>query len=602
MESGEDRKRKSFGLSLADEKIKLIDMLSEDDHFLVASPFCTDSLTDGTREEHGGFGHSQTMIPCHEFVQPSRPSFLRRSLAWDAAFFNSADELSFINQGYRTSIDVRKRRSESGPTSPTGGGLSLDWFDIEPSIHDDSTRSSAVLKKVDNSSRNEVMSDRAYARKSIYVRSEEKIKKECQSMIKDPLQLISLINEPETTSSSRRPGRVLSMPKPPNVLGRKTTNLPTKSNRKDVLLGKSTVKIDNNSASLPHPEFSSLVSPTSPIVSTASVPLLGTWKLSSSVSASKIWRHTGRSKGIGFGHLSLSTNRLSCRPPGSSTSPSPSHSRPSGLRPPSPQIRFFDENTPPRYDGATRSRKIPRIVVPEGTSHIGNSRVGLLTGEVLHESRIGSGHACKKLTSPLSGTGKNIKRSKIDYTSSFLETRSTVDDGGKRPGNKQGPNSFQEENKRRDKLKNKGRRGSPGHNEEVISSDQENGKKNMSCSSDQLGNLSKYFKYAIDLNQKNSYPNQEKSQELNKKQARFRSAHKNNDGMRAYSLIKKENQKLESPQSGKDAAWVSGTRAPLADKTSACNLSEELAFSREAKKERSVSASAAGVTLEKENK
>lgn len=38
------KKRASFGLSVADEKIKLIDILSEDDYFLVASPFCDHSL------------------------------------------------------------------------------------------------------------------------------------------------------------------------------------------------------------------------------------------------------------------------------------------------------------------------------------------------------------------------------------------------------------------------------------------------------------------------------------------------------------------------------------------------------------------------------
>lgn len=45
-DTGEEKKKKiSFGFSLADEKIKLIDILSEDDDFLVASPFC-DSLED----------------------------------------------------------------------------------------------------------------------------------------------------------------------------------------------------------------------------------------------------------------------------------------------------------------------------------------------------------------------------------------------------------------------------------------------------------------------------------------------------------------------------------------------------------------------------
>ncbi|KAK4385830.1 hypothetical protein Sango_2707000 [Sesamum angolense] len=640
MESGEERKRRSFGLSFADDKIKLIDILSENDDFLVASsPFCSDSLTDGTIREDGGFGHSQQVekIPCHEFVQSSRPSFLRRSLAWDTAFFNSAgvldpDELSFINKGYRTTIDVRNRRSESGPMMlPTGGGLSLDWFEIEPLSYDSAP---AALKKVDESSRNEVMSGQASTRKSIFVQSEEKIKK--------------------TASNRRRPGRVPS-PKPPNVFGRKTMDL-SMTSRKE-LSRKSSIKVDKKSAtavadektssnhnytSLPSPQFSSVVSPASPIVSTAAVPLLGTSRLSSPVSASKIWGHTERRKGIG--HLSLSTRSsylsdgLSCLPPGSSTSPwvsdSPSPvcnkqrsneakvrkifpgpfqsdgkeasnlrislnsplgsqkdyssqamiSRPSGLRPPSPQIRFFDENTPPKHDGTTRSRKIPRKVVP---------------GESLQESRIGSRHASAsvKLTSPHSGTtGKNIKRSKIEYTNSFMKIGS-ADDVGKRPVNKHGPNSCQEENKRRDKLKNKARGGSRWPEREVEkSSDQENGKKNMSRSSDQLGNLSEYFD-AIDLNL-------EKGQELKRKQARFRSD--KNNVQNNYTLIKKENQMLESPQSAKDAASMSGMRAPLADKTSDCNSSEEFGFSKEPKKERlvqraAVCASSASATREKEN-
>ncbi|XP_020548824.1 uncharacterized protein LOC105161145 [Sesamum indicum] len=398
---------------------------------------------------------------------------------------------------------------------------------------------------------------------------------------------------------------------------------------------------NHNSTSLPSPKFSSVVSPTSLI--------LGTSKLSSSVSASKIWRHTERRKGIG--HVSLSTcssslsNGLSCLPPGGSTSPLASNSpspvcnkqrsneakvrkifpgpfqndgkeasnlrislnsplgshkdyssqamiscRPSRLRPPAPQIRFFDENTPPKYDGTTRSRKIPRKVVP---------------GESLQESRIGNRHAsaCVKLPSPRSGTtGKNIKRSKIDYTNPFMKIGS-ADDVGNRSVNKHGPNSCQEENKRRDKLKNKAREGSRRPELEVEkSSDLENGKENTSRSSDQLGNLIEHFD-AIDLNQ-------EKRQELKRKQAGLRSARNKNDvqnnGIPAYTLIKKETHMLESPRSGKDAASISGMRAPLADKTSARNLSEEFRFPTEPKKERlvqraAVFGSSGSATRDKEN-
>lgn len=38
------KKKMSFGFSVADEKIKLIDFSSEDDYFLVDSPFCDNFL------------------------------------------------------------------------------------------------------------------------------------------------------------------------------------------------------------------------------------------------------------------------------------------------------------------------------------------------------------------------------------------------------------------------------------------------------------------------------------------------------------------------------------------------------------------------------
>nr|GMC72981.1 uncharacterized serine-rich protein C215.13-like [Ipomoea batatas] len=123
------------------ENLKLIDISSEDD-FLIASPLF-DSLEDlrlsvtwdNSKENEGskvsGNGTSSRSSAAEELLQrqqskPSsmesgRPSYLRKSLAWDKAFFTSAgvldaDELSLISNGAcqlsGTQQDVRARRPE----------------------------------------------------------------------------------------------------------------------------------------------------------------------------------------------------------------------------------------------------------------------------------------------------------------------------------------------------------------------------------------------------------------------------------------------------------------------------------------------------------
>ncbi|KAI3459035.1 hypothetical protein Pfo_015698 [Paulownia fortunei] len=687
--TGEDKRKISFGFSVADDqKIKLIDILSEDDEFLVASPFC-DSLEDS---------FSGVLDP---------------------------DELSFINKGFRKTDahlvpgtqDVRKRRSGRGST-PNGDDFSLDWFEIEPSIYKPKSRkvlnvayrspesglrqevlqNVQALKEVDKSFRNKMKSFQTFTGKSINIQNKE-------------------------SSARGRQGKV-SSPKPQKALGRLMHNSKRSNNRE--LSGKSNVKMEYksattgsgqglimkkksasqssstlNSGSRSSPKFSSIVSPTAAVASNVPVPLIdmsiggssaqassilkrkieSRKSLSASLSTSKIWRHAERSKRMG--NISLSTRSLSlsnhpsCPSPASSTghwsseslsssvgskqrsngskigvdikktfgvpflhndakeasdmqsplsfprqsgtcsvgSLSSKNFRPSGLRPPSPQIRFFDENTPPRYHGITRSRKMSQKVLSEGTSFGANTQFGYSNSELLPDSSISSRHAsaCKKLKSPFSEAAKNIKRPKTDHTIMSLVTykgicleTGTVGDLGKLPRNTLGLNSSFEEEKRRDVLKNKrcreshGPKDTTGIHTEVVNSikkptDQENGKKNPSCSEDKLGNLSRYFE-AIDLNQ-------EKVTELKKKQTDWNSKHNKNDrenhGMPAYSLLKQENQLLDSPMASSKpcqlsppsvtaAASIWSTRTPLADKTSTCNFSGTFALPMQPKKEKLV--------------
>nr|GLL23186.1 uncharacterized serine-rich protein C215.13-like [Ipomoea trifida] len=131
----------TFLYKVVGENLKLIDISSEDD-FLIASPLF-DSLEDlrlsvtwdNSKENEGskvsGNGTSSRSSAAEELLQrqqskPSsmesgRPSYLRKSLAWDKAFFTSAgvldaDELSLISNGAcqlpETQQDVRARRPE----------------------------------------------------------------------------------------------------------------------------------------------------------------------------------------------------------------------------------------------------------------------------------------------------------------------------------------------------------------------------------------------------------------------------------------------------------------------------------------------------------
>ncbi|XP_031106597.1 chitinase-like protein PB1E7.04c [Ipomoea triloba] len=140
-ETKKKKKKTSFSYKVVGENLKLIDISSEDD-FLIASPLF-DSLEDlrlsvtwdNSKENEGskvsGNGTSSRSSAAEELLQrqqskPSsmesgRPSYLRKSLAWDKAFFTSAgvldaDELSLISNGAcqlsETQQDVRARRPE----------------------------------------------------------------------------------------------------------------------------------------------------------------------------------------------------------------------------------------------------------------------------------------------------------------------------------------------------------------------------------------------------------------------------------------------------------------------------------------------------------
>ncbi|XP_057803121.1 uncharacterized protein LOC131018414 [Salvia miltiorrhiza] len=195
------KKRSSFGLSVADEKIKLIDILSEDDYFLVACDHSLQSSVSGIERME-----QKEQNLC---VQESRTSFLRRSLAWNSAFFNSSgvldpDELFFMNNGAsETSLlpaahEVRNRRSESESTK-NNVSIFGDWFELQPSITE--SKSSKALNVVERSSKSRpkqiaqssricdrscnskvvIKSDRTSIGSIINVESEGKMKKEVKT-------------------------------------------------------------------------------------------------------------------------------------------------------------------------------------------------------------------------------------------------------------------------------------------------------------------------------------------------------------------------------------------------------------------------------------
>ncbi|KAL8557655.1 hypothetical protein ACS0TY_004935 [Phlomoides rotata] len=275
--------------------------------------------------------------------------------------------------------------------------------------------------------------------------------------------------------------------------------------------------------------------------------------------SSKIWRYSGRSKGMGNdtnastrsfslasskrmsmetkdakeasamkGSLqsSMSSENSSWASPG--TCLSTQTLRPSGLRPPSPLSRFSRENSAPSYNGETRTRKLPQKVISKGTTF------GCSTQ---------SDSACKKLKTPCSDVPKNIKRPKIES----LNTSQVMKYGAV---------------------------------------DQENGmKKKLSYSFDHLENLSRYFE-AIDLNQGKCVDRPNKIDV-------------ENHGVPVPSLLKRENQLLKSLVSSSKACQM---RTPLSDKTFSCNFSGtsmERKRGKSAKKASSVYATSK--VLDKEN-
>ncbi|KAL6501176.1 hypothetical protein OROHE_025039 [Orobanche hederae] len=204
--NGEEKK-----LSVAVEKIKLIDIFTEDDDFLVASPLCG-SLQDSF---FSGFENSspeleilqyKEMDQLHsDFVKISRSSFHRKSIAWDSAFFDSpgvldSDELSRINKGLQKtkarllSPFAKQHRSRKTHNVANRG---LEEAGLKGG---DGLQNMPSLKNVDRSVRNK-------------------------------------------SSATRRQER-LSSPEPPKALGR---NIRTASRDRELSLKSYNVKMENSS-------------------------------------------------------------------------------------------------------------------------------------------------------------------------------------------------------------------------------------------------------------------------------------------------------------------------------------------------------------------
>ncbi|XP_051139989.1 uncharacterized protein LOC127257586 isoform X2 [Andrographis paniculata] len=216
-ENGEARRKISIEFGMAGDKFNLIDILSEDDEFLSASPFAVDSFK-GFRLS--GIGSHQELEPNDqkeenllpvEFTKPSRPSFLRKSLAWDSAFFDNAgmsdqlldsdilttsyllviflssanaigvldpDELSYINKGFKKAPDAREQRSES--ITATGSNKSCRATNPQHRLHRAQScknNNGSSFRKLGRSSSSMVKSDQATpAAKSVNVHNKEKMK------------------------------------------------------------------------------------------------------------------------------------------------------------------------------------------------------------------------------------------------------------------------------------------------------------------------------------------------------------------------------------------------------------------------------------------
>ncbi|KAL6586544.1 hypothetical protein OROMI_001532 [Orobanche minor] len=448
--NGEEKK-----LSVAVEKIKLIDIFTEDDDFLVASPLCG-SLQDSF---FSGFENSSPELEIlqykevdqlhSDFVKISRSSFHRKSIAWDSAFFDSpgvldSDELSCINKGLQKtearllSPFSKQHRSRKTHNVANRG---LEEAGLKGG---DGLQNIPSLKKADRSVRNK-------------------------------------------SSATRRQER-LSSPEPPKALGR---NIRTASSRdRELSLKSYNVKMENSSTKTTgsgqvlsnllkrkinskkdrirasfstsnvhrHAERDNKVAENNNVTTSLSTVQ---WSSYESVPSSK-GKNKLRSRGS-FDHND-ENEALNMQQSPSLNSPKLSQVcsvslRPSELRPPSPQIGFFDENTPPMYHDITRSRKMPQMVSCEGSSY-SNTRFAYSNSGLSPD---------KKFESPYSKSAKNIKRPK---TSNHMQHSSLVT------------------NKKAD--------------------DGENEKRSLSCSQVQLRNdLSRYFA-AIDLNR-------EKTKQLRKR-------------------------------------------------------------------------------------
>ncbi|GFQ03417.1 hypothetical protein PHJA_002485500 [Phtheirospermum japonicum] len=461
-----EEKKLSFGFSFADENIKLIDILTENDDFLVDSPFCG-SFEDPFSDRNIGFRVSgfrnspelgifqqKDQNQFSDLVQLPKPSFHRKSLAWDSGFFDSPGvldpvELSCINRGVKTteahSQDVCKPILELKSRPNDDGGFCADWFEIEPSLY------------------------KPKSTKTFHVTSKA-LKKKSTNLLETRLNLSQTctgksINKMESTVRKRQ--GPISSPKLPKALGRNNAtisgiskvNSSTITDSGQVLFTKKksgsqswSSLNDNTGSSAPTPSLlkrkpesresrlrGSLSAST---IRDKNISPSDRWSseaLSSSVRVnkqryhgSKIHPDVMKSFGGPFvgndeneaSHLQspLNTPRQNSRIR-SVGSLSANSFRPSGLRLPSPQIGFFDEFAYSNSENILSPNKARRY-----------------------------SWARKKLKSACSEVAKNIKRPKTGHTNLSLVT------------------------------------------------DQESQmKKNLSCSDvDQLGNLSRCFA-AIDL-------------------------------------------------------------------------------------------------------
>ncbi|KAL1552070.1 hypothetical protein AAHA92_12914 [Salvia divinorum] len=358
------KKRTSFGLSVADEKIKLIDILSEDDYFLVSSPLQS-SISEIERmeqkEKNLFYGNSEE----------SRPSFLRRSLAWDSAFLNNSgvldqEELLFINNGAsETSLlppnhEVRNRTYEPEST-PNDAGFSEDWFELQPSFIESMTSKSLNLNVVERKSsksglnpivqssrngdmlcKNKMKTNPTSIGKSINVESEGKMKKE---------------------SSIRRASCNMNLSRISN-LSMDNKSMKTSLGKGLVMQEKTANKSSSSSSnlqpfsSLSSTKFSPIFSPITATPSTLSRRKSESKKPQNSAPVRKKWiwnnsASTQYSGASGQFQALLSPVHKQRRSVDSKDVKEASNMRPSELRPPSPRHRFFDEQ-------AERSRKLPQ--------------------------------------------------------------------------------------------------------------------------------------------------------------------------------------------------------------------------------------------------